>query len=85
MGAAIFGFGLQRSVDQLGYVLVGDGTRPSWAQLVMQSFDAPLQEASAPFANGGLRDAECCSDLLIGHAIIGHQYNANSPHQPAWQ
>ena len=79
------GRGVQSSVDQLRYLLVGEGARAPRAQLIMQAFQTATEVAASPLTDRRLGQAQAGGDLFVGESLRGQQNNLNSSDQPIGQ
>ena len=67
---------LQRPLNDCGYLLVRERSRPSRTRLIRKSLDALLQEAAAPLADRVLVHAEFECHRLVGQAVCAAQDHA---------
>jgi hypothetical protein len=67
--------GPKRALNDGGDLIIIDCPGSARTGLVQQPFDAVLQKASAPFADGVLMDAEFARNGFAGHAIGASEDN----------
>jgi hypothetical protein len=66
---------LERAVDQLHHLFIGNLARAARPRRVVQPFDALLGKAPAPLGDGRVRHIEALGDRFIGGAIGAGQDN----------
>ena len=79
----VFRFRPQRLAHQLGYPLIADRPRTSWAQLVVQSGHILLHIPPAPLAHRGWAQSQLVRDLLIGFSRRTQQNDSRRRTNPA--
>src|ERR1700746_672588 len=67
--------GPKRALNDGGDLFIIDGPGSARTGLVQQPFDAVLQKASTPLADGVLMEAEFARDRFAGHAIRASEDN----------
>lgn len=80
VGAAIGRFGLESSVDHLRDLVVFVSARPARTELIMQTFQAELQVALAPLADGHARQTQPFGDGGVGFASTAGQHDLGALH-----
>lgn len=73
---AIYRLGVQRGVDQLRDPLIVDGAWRTGANVIVQTGDAPLNEARAPLSHGGVSQLQPRGDRVVGLALCAAKNNA---------
>ena len=78
----VFGLGLQRLVDHLGDLLVGDRSRRPGAWFIVQAVEPAIEEALAPLADRNPGHAHRPTDRFMGPAFGRQKDDLGSPYQP---